>query len=141
MITRFLIVLCCFAMGCKGVSQEKDLADKGDAETVYKVNKSDAEWRSELSDLEYFILRKAGTETAGTSELLYNKEKGTYTCAGCGAALFRSENKFNSGTGWPLCPSTTVYGAGDLGTRRSGYRPATRRAGLPAAPALRSRVR
>ena len=101
MISRILMVLCLFAMGCKGVSQEKDLASKTDAETVYKVNKTDAEWRAELSDLEYYILRKAGTETAGTSELLYNKEKGTYTCAGCGAALFRSENKYNSGTGWP----------------------------------------
>ena len=101
MIRRLLIILCCFAMSCKGVSQEKDLADKSSTEQNYKVSKTDAEWRAELSDLEYYILRKAGTETAGTSELLYIKEKGTYTCAGCGAALFRSENKFKSGTGWP----------------------------------------
>ena len=100
-MTRILMILCLFTMGCKGVSQEKDLASKSETETVYKVNKTDAEWRAELSDLEYYILRRAGTETAGTSELLYNKEKGTYTCAGCGAALFRSENKYNSGTGWP----------------------------------------
>ena len=101
MITRFLMIICCFVVGCKGVSQEKDTAENNTTEKVYKVDKSDGEWRAELSDLEYYILRKAGTETAGTSELLYNKEKGTYTCAGCGAALFRSEHKYNSGTGWP----------------------------------------
>ena len=95
------MILCCFAVGCKGVSQEKEMPEKDAAENVYKVNKTDDEWRAELSDLEFYILRKAGTETAGTSELLYNKEKGTYTCAGCGASLFRSENKYDSRSGWP----------------------------------------
>ena len=51
--------------------------------------------------MEYYILRKAGTENPGTSELLDTKQKGTYTCAGCGHPLFKSEHKFDSGTGWP----------------------------------------
>ena len=100
-MNRLIVLICCLTIGCKGVSQEKDMAEKETAKTTYEVNKSDSEWRSELTDLEYYILRKAGTETAGSSELLYNKEKGTYTCAGCGTPLFRSEHKFNSGTGWP----------------------------------------
>ena len=100
-MNRLIVLICCLTIGCKGVSQEKDMAEKETAKTTYEVNKSDSEWRSELTDLEYYILRKAGTETAGSSELLYNKEKGIYTCAGCGTPLFRSEHKFNSGTGWP----------------------------------------
>jgi peptide-methionine (R)-S-oxide reductase len=51
--------------------------------------------------MEFYILRKAGTEIAGTSELLDNMQKGTYVCAGCGTPLFKSENKYDSGTGWP----------------------------------------
>ena len=61
MITRLLMLLCFFAVGCKGVSQEKDLAEQSSTEQNYKVNKTDAEWRKELSDMEYYILRKAGT--------------------------------------------------------------------------------
>jgi len=63
--------------------------------------KSEAEWREILTDEEYEILRERGTEPRGTGEFLGKKEDGTYTCAGCGAALFDSETKFDSGTGWP----------------------------------------
>ena len=101
MITRAIILLCCFVIGCKGVSQEKEDTAENKTEEVYKVNKSDEEWRAELTDMEYYILRRAGTETAGSSELLNNKEKGTYVCAGCGAPLFKSEHKYDSGSGWP----------------------------------------
>ena len=101
MITRAIIILCCFVIGCKGVSQEKEDTAENKTEEVYKVNKSDDEWRAELTDMEYYILRRAGTETAGSSELLNNKEKGTYVCAGCGAPLFKSEHKYDSGSGWP----------------------------------------
>ncbi len=98
---RYLAVLLCFVYGCKGVSQEKEAMEDSKTEQEYAINKSDSQWRAQLTDMEYYILRRAGTESPGSSELLYNKEKGTYTCAGCGSALFRSENKFNSGTGWP----------------------------------------
>src|SRR5690606_12739338 len=63
--------------------------------------KTDAQWRAQLSDLEYAVLRRADTELAFTSELLGIKEKGTYVCGGCGTPLFKSEHKFDSGTGWP----------------------------------------
>ncbi|MGI9545977.1 MAG: peptide-methionine (R)-S-oxide reductase MsrB [Flavobacteriaceae bacterium] len=99
---RLLFTCCLLIAGCKGVSQEKNEAGSDNTEEkTYLVTKSDSEWRAELSDMEYFILRKAGTETRGSSDLLYNKEKGTYTCAGCGAALFKSEHKYESGSGWP----------------------------------------
>jgi peptide-methionine (R)-S-oxide reductase len=85
------------------VSQEKEeiKAAAAEKEMVYSVNKSEEEWRKELTDMEFYILRKAGTENPGSSELLKNKEKGTYVCAGCGTPLFKSEHKFDSGTGWP----------------------------------------
>ncbi|WP_308993535.1 peptide-methionine (R)-S-oxide reductase MsrB [Mariniflexile litorale] len=69
--------------------------------TSFKVSKTDAEWKAELSEIEYNVLRKAGTERAFSSPLNKNSKKGTYVCAACGTPLFKSEHKFDSGTGWP----------------------------------------
>ena len=68
---------------------------------VEKVTKSDAEWLAELSPEQYTVLREKGTERAFTGELLHNKDTGMYVCAGCGAPLFASDTKFDSGSGWP----------------------------------------
>ncbi|MDY6901331.1 MAG: peptide-methionine (R)-S-oxide reductase MsrB [Cyanobacteriota bacterium] len=67
----------------------------------FKVNKSEEEWKQELTPQQFKVLRKHGTEPAGTSPLDKNYDKGTYVCAACGHPLFTSETKFNSGTGWP----------------------------------------
>ncbi len=72
-----------------------------EGDTLYPLEKTDAEWKAQLSEMEYYVLRKAGTERAFTGALLDNKEKGVYVCAGCGLPLFSSDTKFNSGTGWP----------------------------------------
>ncbi len=94
-----LLALVAF-VGCKGISQEeKKETEKKDV--VYPVTKTDAEWKAELTEMEYYVLRKAATENAFTSDLLDNKKKGTYICAACETPLFRSEDKFKSGTGWP----------------------------------------
>jgi peptide-methionine (R)-S-oxide reductase len=66
-----------------------------------KVEKSDAEWREELTPEQYEILRRQGTEPPFTGTYVYTKDKGTYDCAACGAPLFSSDTKFDSGTGWP----------------------------------------
>jgi len=65
------------------------------------VPKTEQEWKKKLTPRRYLILREKRTETPFTGKLLHNKEKGTYACAGCGAELFNSETKFDSGTGWP----------------------------------------
>ena len=67
----------------------------------YKVTKSDAEWRELLGPQKYSILRQAGTERPFTGALLDEKREGTYTCAACDAPLFKSDTKFESGSGWP----------------------------------------
>lgn len=68
---------------------------------LIRLNKSEAEWKKELNELEYHVLREEGTERAFTGDLLKNPQEGTYTCRGCGLPLFSSSNKFDSGTGWP----------------------------------------
>jgi peptide-methionine (R)-S-oxide reductase len=65
------------------------------------VEKTEEEWRSQLDPDRYQVLRQAGTERPFTGKLLQNKEDGTYVCAGCGAKLFSSGTKFESGSGWP----------------------------------------
>jgi peptide-methionine (R)-S-oxide reductase len=66
-----------------------------------RIEKSEAEWQRELTPEQYQVLRQKGTERAFTGELNANKAAGTYRCAGCGQELFRSDEKFESGTGWP----------------------------------------
>ena len=66
-----------------------------------KVRKTDEEWRSELTPEQYRVTREPGTERAFTGEYWDHKEEGVYRCVGCGAPLFSSETKYDSGTGWP----------------------------------------
>jgi peptide-methionine (R)-S-oxide reductase len=67
----------------------------------FEVNKSDAEWRRLLTPAQYRVLRREDTEPAGSSPLLYEHRKGVFVCAGCELPLFRSDTKFDRGTGWP----------------------------------------
>jgi peptide-methionine (R)-S-oxide reductase len=66
-----------------------------------KITKSEAEWRKHLSDEQYHVTREAGTECAFTGQYWNHHEPGTYHCVCCGAPLFDSQTKFDSGTGWP----------------------------------------
>lgn len=67
----------------------------------YEIQKTDEQWREELTPEQYAVLRKAGTERAWTGELLDESRAGLYTCAACNAELFKSGTKFDSGCGWP----------------------------------------
>lgn len=66
-----------------------------------KVEKSEEEWREQLSPMQFAVLRESGTERAFTGKYWNTKTKGTYVCAGCGKPLFKSEQKYASGCGWP----------------------------------------
>ena len=72
-----------------------------DAATRNKISKSDAEWREQLTPEQYRVTRKKGTERAFSGEYHDSKTPGTYACVCCGAPLFGSDAKFDSGTGWP----------------------------------------
>jgi len=82
------------------MSTPKDTAKK-DTAKQYAVTKTDDQWRDELGDEQYRVLREAATERAWTGELLDEHRAGLYTCAACGAELFKSGTKFDSGCGWP----------------------------------------
>lgn len=68
---------------------------------IIPLTKSDAEWKKQLTQMEYYVLREEGTERSFSGDLWDHHEDGIYVCAGCGLPLFSSETKFNSGTGWP----------------------------------------
>jgi len=76
-------------------------ATPAQAAEKFEIEKTDAEWRAQLTPQQYEILRKEGTERPGSSPLLKEKRKGTFACAGCDLPLFSSDTKYESGTGWP----------------------------------------
>ncbi|MEI6864979.1 peptide-methionine (R)-S-oxide reductase MsrB [Flavicella sp.] len=74
-----------------------------------KVNKSKQEWKDQLTENEYYVLREKGTEKPHTGKLNLHFERGTYTCKGCGTALFDSSTKFDAHCGWPSFDKAIPY--------------------------------
>lgn len=95
----FLFAVIGLLFSCNSSAQKKETEQK--KQETFKVTKTNAEWKKILSPAAYYVLREAGTERSFTSPLNKNYEKGTYHCAGCNTPLFKSEHKFDSGTGWP----------------------------------------
>ena len=67
----------------------------------YKISKPNSEWKKLLTPQQYFVLRESGTERPNSSPLNFNHKKGMYVCAACKTPLYKSENKYDSGSGWP----------------------------------------
>jgi len=91
-----LAILTVIAISCNGNAQKES---KNSSE--FEITKTEAEWKEILSPQEYAVLRKGATERAYSSELNDINEPGTFVCAACSKELYRTENKFDSGTGWP----------------------------------------
>ena len=88
-----LTALITFLFAGTGCAQKKN--------QKFAVTKTDAEWRAQLTPLQYEVTRKEATERAYTGKYWDNREKGIYKCVDCGQEVFSSETKFESGTGWP----------------------------------------
>lgn len=95
---KTLILLIALVLATPAISQEKTgkTMNKED-----KITKTEEQWKAELSDEQYRILRGCGTEAPFTGKYYKNKEDGKYYCAACGALLFESSTKYDSGSGWP----------------------------------------
>lgn len=112
-----ILSLAIFLIACSNTALKSDISKN---EVMYakitvedslkKINKTESEWRAQLTAEEYTVLREKGTERAFTGDLLENKKAGFYTCAGCELPLFDSTTKFKSGTGWPsfYAPITSI---------------------------------
>ncbi|TGV03321.1 peptide-methionine (R)-S-oxide reductase MsrB [Flavivirga rizhaonensis] len=91
------LIIFCFAItlfSCNSSAQKTE-------QKTFEVSKTDAEWKAQLSEMAYYVLREAGTERPFTSPLNKNYKKGVYVCEACDTPLFKSEHKFDSGSGWP----------------------------------------
>ncbi len=98
-MNKFLtLVVLVLLFSCNSNAQKEA---KTENTKTYKVTKTDEEWKEQLTDMEYYVLRQAGTERSFSSPLNKNYEEGVYACKGCGTPLFKSKHKFDSGTGWP----------------------------------------
>ncbi|WP_136668019.1 peptide-methionine (R)-S-oxide reductase MsrB [Flavobacterium sp. H122] len=102
LLKYLVLITILFFQSCIG--QEKKSIKTNKVE--YKIVKSDAEWKAQLGEDKYRILREKGTEYPNTGEYNLHFEKGTYVCGGCGEPLFSSDSKFESHCGWPSFDKT-----------------------------------
>ena len=101
-------------VSCNSSAQKKENKD-------YKITKTESEWKAQLSDISFYVLRKSGTEPAFSSPLNKNHEDGIYICAGCDTPLFEGRYKYDSGSGWPSF-DREIEGNVAFGTdRKLGY--------------------
>jgi peptide-methionine (R)-S-oxide reductase len=95
-----LAIIVIMLAGCNTNAQKKNLAEQK-TKKQYAVAKTTSEWKEVLTDKQYYVLRQKGTERAFTGKYYELYEPGTYLCAGCEAPLYKSDHKYDSGSGWP----------------------------------------
>ncbi len=100
---RYLIlgILGLGLLSCQAQSDKDNTSGMKKEETAFKVNKTEDQWKNQLTSDQFYILRQAGTERPGTGEYNLHFEDGVYHCAACDAAIFDSDSKFESHCGWP----------------------------------------
>ena len=97
-INKFLLLfILSLFFSCNSKAQKQNKK----TEESFKISKTEAEWKSQLTDTEFYVLRKAGTERRFSSRFNKNYDDGIYVCKACNTPLFKSEHKFDSGSGWP----------------------------------------
>ena len=101
-MNKIFIIFTLLLFNCNSSAQKQ----KNNTTNSFKVNKTDAQWQAELSEMEYLVLRQAATERPFSSPFNKNYEVGIYVCTACQTPLFNSEHKFDSGTGWPSFDKT-----------------------------------
>ena len=141
MISRRLMLKCGVAGPAGGLGGGWPFT-RGRAAATFEVTHTDAEWQAMLSPAAYAVLREEGTEPPFTSPLLDEHRKGTFTCAGCALALFSSDTKFESGTGWPSFwqPLDNAVGTdADSSLRHDAHRGALPPLRRPSRPRVRRR--
>lgn len=112
----FILFVTTIMMSCSSPAQKKEVA-----KASFKITKTDAEWKQQLSPMAYQVMRKNGTERAFSSELNDNYKKGMYVCAACENQLFLSDRKFDSGTGWPSFDRPIEGGLTYTAEKQMGY--------------------
>ncbi|WP_194766456.1 peptide-methionine (R)-S-oxide reductase MsrB [Tamlana sp. I1] len=96
-MNKLFIAFALLLFNCNSSAQKP----KSAASSNFKINKTEAQWQAQLSDMEFIVLRQAGTERAFSSPLNKNYAEGVYVCKACETPLFKSEHKYDSGSGWP----------------------------------------
>lgn len=96
-----LIAASLFMFSCNSFSQQKEEKKASNKCKIEKIEKSEKEWKKQLSPIQYNVARESGTERSFTGIYWDNKKAGSYLCIGCDLPLFSSDTKFESGTGWP----------------------------------------
>lgn len=101
-MNRITIFSCCFLLyACNNFGQTKETPKDQSMDKILTVNKTEAEWKKELTPEQYHVLREKGTERAFTGKYYKTNDKGVYSCAACNTELFTSDMKFDSECGWP----------------------------------------
>ncbi|AUS06189.1 peptide-methionine (R)-S-oxide reductase MsrB [Pseudotamlana carrageenivorans] len=94
---KILLAFCFLLFNCNSAAQKP----KNSTSETYEITKTNAQWKAQLTDMEYHVLRQAGTEPRYSSPFNKNKQAGTYVCKACKTPLFKSVHKYDSGSGWP----------------------------------------
>ncbi len=96
---KYFILFALLSFSCKSQNSNKKI--NSSSSTKYKIEKNNKEWKSELTSIQYYVLRQAGTERAFSGEYDKNYNKGIYVCAACQSPLYESDYKYDSRSGWP----------------------------------------